>query len=79
MSEKSEKLNFENALERLQTILESMEKGDIPLAELIGKFEEGSILLQTCQKKLQTAELKIEQLTAETGKLSPFEDQKIDD
>ncbi|MGK0309834.1 MAG: exodeoxyribonuclease VII small subunit [Lentimonas sp.] len=79
MSKKPEKLTFEEALERLETILESMENGDTPLAELIAKFEEGSTLLKTCQKKLQDAESKIEKLNLKTGDLDPFEDQESDD
>lgn len=79
MSRKTEKPNFEDAFERLQTLLESMETGETPLTELIAKFEEGSMLLKTCQQKLQEAELKIEKLTAETGKLNPFEDHESDD
>ena len=65
-------LSFEDALERLETLLESMENGETPLAELINKFEEGSVLLQNCQKKLQEAELKIEKLNLETGELRAF-------
>ncbi len=72
MSKKTDTLSFEDALERLETLLESMENGDTPLAELIAKFEEGSILLKNCQKKLRDAELKIEQLNLETGELSAF-------
>ncbi len=79
MPKKPENLTFENALERLENILEAMEEGDTPLAELIAKFEEGSKLLKTCQEKLQEAELKIEKLTVETGELSVFESRKGDD
>lgn len=79
MAKKTENLTFENAFEHLENILEAMEQGDIPLAELIAKFEEGSKLLKTCQEKLQEAELKIEKLTVETGELSLFENQKDDD
>ena len=78
MSKKIEKLTFEEALEHLETILESMEDGETPLAELISKFEEGSTILKTCQKKLQEAELKIEKLNLETSNLEPFENQESD-
>lgn len=54
--------SFEDALARLETIVESMESGDIPLAELLAKFEEGNTLLKTCEARLKEAELKIEQL-----------------
>lgn len=78
MSKKTEKLTFEEAIDRLETIIGSMEDGDTPLAELIAKFEEGAILLKKCQKELREAELKIEKLNLETGNLDPFENQKND-
>lgn len=76
MPSKIEKLSFEDALERLEAILESMENGDTPLAELVAKFEEGSMLLKNCQKKLQDAELKIEVLNLKTGEADAFEDSE---
>lgn len=56
------KLSFEAALGKLESIVESMESGDVPLAELLTKFEEGTKLLQLCETRLKDAELKIEQL-----------------
>lgn len=53
---------FEEALEKLETIIESMESGEIPLTELVERFEQGNKLLDLCQKKLKDAELKIERL-----------------
>lgn len=55
-------LSFETALEKLETIVEAMEAGDVPLAELLAKFEEGTRLLKVCETRLKDAELKIEQL-----------------
>ncbi len=62
MEAKEAKLSFEQALEKLETIVESMESGEIPLAELLAKFEEGNKLLRLCETRLKDAELKIEQL-----------------
>lgn len=56
------KLSFESALTQLETIVESMESGDVPLAELLAKFEEGNKLLKVCEGRLKDAELKIELL-----------------
>jgi exodeoxyribonuclease VII small subunit len=56
------KLSFEDALGKLESIVESMESGEVPLAELLAKFEEGTRLLKVCESRLQDAELKIEQL-----------------
>lgn len=55
-------LSFEEALAKLESIIESMESGDIPLQELVGKFEEGDKLLKYCTQQLKGAELKIEKL-----------------
>ncbi len=75
MAKKNEELTFEIALERLETIIESMEAGDTALAELVAKFEEGSKLLNLCQTKLKEAELKIEKLNLKTGELDVFEQE----
>ena len=39
-----------------------MESGEVPLAELLAKFEEGNRLLKVCESRLKDAELKIELL-----------------
>ena len=49
-------------MHRLEAIVEAMEAGDVPLAELLAKYEEGSRLLAQCEQRLKAAELKIEQL-----------------
>ncbi len=53
---------FEQALRKLESIVESMEAGDLPLETLLARFEEGTRLVKVCQAKLQEAELKIKQL-----------------
>jgi exodeoxyribonuclease VII small subunit len=59
------KLSFETALSKLEAIVESMELGEVPLADLLAKFEEGNKLLKHCESRLKEAELKIEQLKKE--------------
>lgn len=49
-------------MQRLESIVETMESGEVPLSELLAKFEEGSRLLSQCEQRLKSAELKIEQL-----------------
>jgi len=64
--------SFETAMERLETIVEAMEAGDVPLAELLTKYEEGTRLVARCEERLKTAELKIEQLKRQRdGSLRP--------
>ena len=65
METKEPKLSFESALAKLEAIVESMESGEVALAELLAKFEEGNKLLKHCEARLKEAELKIEQLKKE--------------
>ena len=53
---------FEEALKKLETIVEAMESEDLPLETLLAKYEEGTTLARVCQEKLADAELKIQQL-----------------
>jgi exodeoxyribonuclease VII small subunit len=55
-------LPFEQALAQLEAIVDSMESGETPLAELLVKFEEGTKLLRVCEARLKDAEMKIELL-----------------
>jgi len=64
----AEKPSFEEAIAQLEKIVDSMESGDVPLEELLAKFESGSQLLQVCEARLKDAELRIEQLK-KNGKL----------
>lgn len=70
---KESKLSFEAALGKLESIVEAMESGDVPLAELLAKFEEGSKLLRVCESRLKDAELKIEQLKKQKDGKVAFE------
>jgi exodeoxyribonuclease VII small subunit len=70
---KETKLSFETALGKLESIVESMESGDVPLAELLAKFEEGNKLLKLCELRLKDAELKIEQLKKQKDSTVAFE------
>tara|TARA_R110002111_G_scaffold112223_3_gene172024 strand:+ start:170 stop:412 length:243 start_codon:yes stop_codon:yes gene_type:complete len=72
--------SFEDALTKLEAIVESMETGDVPLADLLAKFEEGNQLLKTCETRLKSAELKIEELkkSKQGVSFSEFETGDVD-
>ena len=78
MPTKKEEPTFEKSVERLEGLIQAMENGDTPLADLVAKFEEGSKLLNHCQARLTEAELKIEQLNLKTGELENFDDSSAD-
>jgi len=50
-----------------------MEQGDIPLADLLAKYEEGAKLLRACESRLKDAELKIEKLKKQKDGAVAFE------
>ena len=58
----SEAIPFEEAMQQLETIVETMESGELPLEDLMTQFEEGTRLAKICQTKLAQAETKIQLL-----------------
>ena len=55
-------LPFEEALKRLEKIVDSMENDELPLETLLAKYEQGTRLARDCQARLAEAEVKIQQL-----------------
>jgi exodeoxyribonuclease VII small subunit len=53
---------FEEALKKLESVVEAMESDELPLETLLAKYEEGTKLVKICQEKLAEAEVKIQQL-----------------
>jgi exodeoxyribonuclease VII small subunit len=53
---------FEEALKKLEAIVEKMESEELPLEDLLAQYQEGTRLTKICQEKLADAELKIQQL-----------------
>ena len=59
---KAENLRFEDALKKLESIVNAMESEDLPLETLLKQYEEGTQLARLCQERLAEAELKIQVL-----------------
>jgi exodeoxyribonuclease VII small subunit len=55
--------SFEDALARLEALVESMEHEQLPLEELVASYEKGSALLNHCEAILKTARGRIELIT----------------
>lgn len=75
--------NFEKSLERLEKIVEEMEQGNLPLDDMIARFEEGQGLLKVCRKKLNEVQKKVEVLVKKEGAvavedLDPQEEEDTD-
>lgn len=53
---------FEEALKKLESIVEEMDSGDLPLETMLSRFEEGMRLSEMCQSKLASVEVRIQQI-----------------
>jgi exodeoxyribonuclease VII small subunit len=66
---------FEDCLQRLEKIVDELERGSVPLEQALKLFEEGMQLSTSCRKELEQAEGKVEILLKQNGKLQaePYE------
>lgn len=60
-------MSFEDALKRLEEIVETLSSDKINLEEMINLYQEGDILKQHCAKRLEEAKMKIEVITSKAG------------
>ena len=56
-------IKFEDALKRLERIVEELEKGDLSLDEALKKYQEGLELSRQCSSRLDSAKKKIDVLS----------------
>ena len=66
---KEKKLNFEEALARLEEITSMLESGNYKLDESLALFEEGTSLIKVCNQHLDRAEQRVKILTVEDGEV----------
>ena len=74
----TEKMSYEEAIERLNKIVNDLEKGNLPLADALTLFEEGAALMKRCTELLDRAEQKVVMLKkgADGAPVElPFEDK----
>lgn len=74
----AETLTFEQAVERLESIIRRIESGEIGLEQSIREYEHGVSLLKRCRAILEQAEQRVEELTtprsgaSESDEEAPF-------
>ena len=66
-TKKSEEISFEEAAEKLESIVEAMESDELPLEKLLVRYEQGAKLVKICEDKLEAAEKRITQLDKNMG------------
>ena len=78
---KSELGAFESGLKELETIVASMDTGDLPLEESLQQFERGIQLTARLHEQLQAAELRVKKLLEKNGAVTavPFETRAMDE
>ncbi len=62
MKQTSPKIDFEQQLTNLESLVTSLEGGDLTLEESLNSFEEGVKIARECQRALQSAEQRVELL-----------------
>ena len=69
---------FEESMQRLEQIVRTMERGEVPLEESIRLFQEGTELARNCGKLLEDAQLQVSKITASPDG-SPVEEEFRDE
>ncbi len=65
-----DKMSYEEAFKELQSVVETMEGGELPLKDSLAHFERGQALSARCSELLEEAQLRLRQLTEnESGEL----------
>jgi len=62
MAKKKSSPSFEEALQKLESLVEKMESGDTSLERSLEWFEEGMHLIKACREQLENAEQKVRSL-----------------
>ena len=78
---RGEEGSFEASLEKLESIVDRLEEGDLPLETALAVFEEGVALTRRCAEQLGAAERRIEMLVREGANWGtrPFEESEETD
>lgn len=61
------KLSFERAIEELETIVNRLEDGKVPLEESVAIYERGEALKRRCEELLRQAEARVEKITTDAS------------
>ena len=72
-------LTFEEAMDKLEEIVSEMERGGIPLEDMMAKFEEGAKMAKYCQEKLSGLKKKMEILTRRPDGSTAWSDMESDE
>jgi exodeoxyribonuclease VII small subunit len=63
----TDKISFEEAMDQLESIVQRLEEGDVPLEEAISIYKKGMELSKLCHDKLKTIEEQLTKVITEDG------------
>ncbi|MEW8986698.1 MAG: exodeoxyribonuclease VII small subunit [Bacillus sp. (in: firmicutes)] len=63
---------FEEAMEKLESLVDRLEEGDVPLEEAISIYKEGMELSKLCHDKLTVVEEQLTQILTDDGQIKSF-------
>jgi len=72
-------IKFEDALARLEQIVDTLESGKLPLEDSLKAFEEGVVMARHCARYLEAAEKRIELLTKDESGLLRTDPLELED
>jgi exodeoxyribonuclease VII small subunit len=81
MADEKKEIPFENALKKLEGIVQNLEQGDLSLEDALKHYEEGVKMADLCQRRLTEAQKRVEVLVKmNPGKFKtvPFEEERVE-
>jgi exodeoxyribonuclease VII small subunit len=69
---KEQALSFEDAMEKLEVLVDRLEEGDVPLEEAISIYKQGMELSKLCHDKLKQVEEQLTQILTDDGETLSF-------
>ena len=73
MTDKNKDLSFEQAMEKLEEIVQKLEAGDVPLEKAINYYQDGMLLSKLCSDKLINVQEKMTKIMDEHGEVTSFD------
>ena len=73
MADKNKDLSFEQAMEKLEEIVQKLEAGDVPLEKAIDYYQDGMLLSKLCSDKLINVQEKMTKIMDEHGEVTSFD------
>ncbi|SFP23554.1 exodeoxyribonuclease VII small subunit [Salibacterium halotolerans] len=74
--EHQEEVSFEQAMDKLEKIVEKLEEGEVPLEKAIAMYQEGMSLSSTCHEKLRQVENQMDRIVEEDGEIKPLSNEE---